>query len=75
MIASLPLNVVNLSYESAMLCMCSYITDIWLSQLSCLPSAAIVSLNEFNTVLFEKVRTHFTGLSIGLYQYLHISNN
>jgi len=55
--------------------MCSYITDVWLSQLAYLPSTAIVELNEFNRALFEKVGTHFTGLLLGLYQYFHISDN
>lgn len=50
-------------------CVCSYVTDDWLSHLACLPSTAIVALSEFNKVLFEKVRTRFTDLSLGLYQY------
>ena len=52
------------------LCMCSYITDAWLSQLTCLPNTAIAALSEFNRNLFQKLTTHFTGLSLGLYQYL-----
>jgi len=51
------------------LCVCSYITDVWLPQLNCLPHTAIVSLNEFNRALFEKVRTHSAGLSLGLYTW------
>jgi len=49
--------------------------DTWLSQSASLPGTAVASLNEFNKALFEKVtKMHFTGLSLGLFQYLHISH-